>query len=449
MTGGKAVPALEPTRSNVFGLLLAPIRTDFARKVCQTVSARLVAVVVGVIASVLIARLLGVSGRGVYAVAGAVSALGIQLANLGLHAANTYYVARDRAKLPLLIGNSLAVSAIAGLVLGVLAWVVAEVQPDLLPVRGSLLALCVASIPLGLANLLLKSLLLGVHDVTAYNKVELANTAVVAGAVVILFLVGVARVEAVFAAIPVAAALCTVLSLRRLASAGGGPVAVDLSVVGPMLGYGVKGYGAALMSFLVLRIDFLMVKQMLGEAEAGLYSVAVSMAELIYILPVIVGTILFPKLVATACLCERWQQTRRAAMYVLLVSSVVGLLAITVVKPVVRLLYGVDFLPAVEPFIWLMPAILLLSVTTILNNYLAAAGMPWIVVAAPAAGTALNVLLNWQLLPQFGIVGASIASGAAYGLILGILGIYACRGAGRLNVACNLANSPTQSSEGQ
>ncbi len=189
-----------------------------------------------------------------------------------------------------------------------------------------------------------------------------------------------------------------------------------------MLRYGVKVYVAALFSFLVLRIDLLMVQDLLGSREAGLYSVAVNMVDLIYVLPVIVGTLLFPQLAGTECPEERWTRARRATGRVLLVTAALGLCSIPLANPAIRILYGPDFLPAVAPFLWLLPAVLLLSVSTILNNYLAAEGMPWVVVAAPAAGAALDVALNWILLPWLGIVGASISSVAAYALVLAILG---------------------------
>jgi O-antigen/teichoic acid export membrane protein len=95
--------------------------------------------------------------------------------------------------------------------------------------------------------------------------------------------------------------------------------------------------------------------------------------------------------------------------------------------PVITSLYGTPFTPAIPAFVWLMPGIALLSVYTILMNYFAAAGMPWVVVIAPAIGLAVNVLLNLRLIQALGIVGASISSSIAYGIMLVVAATYYLR----------------------
>ena len=60
----------------------------------------------------------------------------------------------------------------------------------------------------------------------------------------------------------------------------------------------------------------------------------------------------------------------------------------------------------------------MLGANTILMNYFASIGNPPVVVWSPAIAAALNIALNMFLLPRFGIVGASVASSIAYGLML-------------------------------
>jgi Na+-driven multidrug efflux pump len=48
--------------------------------------------------------------------------------------------------------------------------------------------------------------------------------------------------------------------------------------------------------------------------------------------------------------------------------------------------------------------------------------MPIVVVVAPAIGLLVNVALNTRLIPVYGIVGASISSTIAYGIML-IVGV--------------------------
>ncbi|HEY5038273.1 MAG TPA: hypothetical protein VIJ93_04295, partial [bacterium] len=149
--------------------------SDFVRKVSETYLTRIILIPLGLVSSVIVARALGPPGRGYFAVAMTVATLGIQFGNLGLHASNTYYVAKNRKWLPVLIGNSLRLSFWLGGIGGGIAWVVFQVWPQLAPIHGSLLALSLVWIPFGLAYMLFQNLLIGVHDVRAYNKIELGG----------------------------------------------------------------------------------------------------------------------------------------------------------------------------------------------------------------------------------------------------------------------------------
>src|SRR5260370_24378243 len=83
--------------------------TELRRNVLETYGTRVLVILVTFATAVEIARELGPTGRGLYAVAATVGALGAQVGNLGLHASNIYYFAKDRALLPVLIGKTFAV----------------------------------------------------------------------------------------------------------------------------------------------------------------------------------------------------------------------------------------------------------------------------------------------------------------------------------------------------
>jgi O-antigen/teichoic acid export membrane protein len=86
--------------------------------------------------------------------------------------------------------------------------------------------------------------------------------------------------------------------------------------------------------------------------------------------------------------------------------------------PAVLLLFGAEFAPAVAPLRLLMPAVLLLSVNSVLMNYLASSGMPPVTVYSPAAATVVNVALNLWLIPRLGGTGAAVSSLVAYACML-------------------------------
>jgi len=395
-------------------LIHSLIKSDFVQKVAETFATRILMIGLGLVTSVMVARILGPEGRGLYAVAVAVGAIGVQFGNLGLHASNTYYVARDRSLLPALIGNTVTVSFVLGGAGGLLAWIVFSLRPELAPVLGLLLALSLLWIPFGLAYLLLQNLLLGIHEVRAFNKIELANqiTAVILIGLVILG--GAVRVETVFGAGFVGLAAGFSLALWGLKKHAKDFPLPSLSLFKDNIGYGIKAYLSAFFAFMVLRIDLLMVKYMLGAEQAGFYSIAVTMADMISMMPVVVGTILFPKLSAMDSISKKWLITKRVTIILSIILMGSCGLAVLIAMPIIRVLFGTSFLPAVPAFVWLMPGMFFLGIEVIIVQFLNSIGFPRIVVLIWAFVCLLNVMLNLWAIPRFGIVGASAVSTVSY-----------------------------------
>lgn len=398
------------------------VSSDFIRKVGETFVTRIFLIVIGLATSVIVARALGPEGRGLYAVAATIGAIGVQFGNLGLHASNTYYVARDRTILPALVGNTIVVSFAFGGIGILLSWMVLSLWPQLAPMHGLLLILSLIWIPFGLAYMMLQSLLIGIQNIRAYNKIELMTK--ILSVVLIGFMAFLKKVtvEEVFLAALIAlfisflwASWCLLREIPNL------PIP-SFALFKENIQYGIKAYFAAFFAFLILRVDLLMVKYILSAEEAGYYSIAVSMADMVFILPLVIGTILFPKLSAMASNQEKWAFTRKVAVSVGLVMAVVVSIAAFISKEIVQFLFGTAFMPAVPAFIWLMPGIFMLSMTSIFSSYIASQYIPLILVILYFIIALINMVLNWFLLPILGIIGASISSTISYLLILiGIL----------------------------
>ena len=400
------------------------IASDFVRKVAETFATRVLLIGIGLITSVIVARILGPEGRGLYAVAAAIGAIGVQFGNLGLHASNTYYVAKDRSLLPALVGNTFVVSFAFGGGGAFAAWIVFSLWPDLAPVNGFLLIIALTWIPFGLAYMLMQNLLLGLQEVRAYNVVELTTKILSVCLITVVIAFNLTSVETVFSAGLVSLFISFLWALWRLKPHLYKMPLPSLPLFTKNIRYGLKAYIATFFAFLVLRIDLLMVKYILGSEQAGYYSIAATMADMVYMLPVVVGTILFPKLSALSDVRKKWELAKKISYGVGCLMLVLVVAAVLLAEPVVGFLYGKAFLSAVPAFIWLMPAILLLSVNTVLMNYFASIGMPSIVIYSPGVAALLNIVLNIYLIPGWGCVGAAWSSVAAYGMMLAFSLLY-------------------------
>jgi len=394
------------------------IASDFVRKVSETFVTRILLIGISMITSVIVARILGPEGRGLYAVAGTIGALGAQFGNLGLHASNTYWVARDKSLLPALVGNTLFISFAFGGSVAFLVWAVFTIWPSLAPIQGMLLILACIWIPFGLAYMLSQNLLLGIQEVRAYNKIEVILQFVgliSIGATIIFHIV---TAETVFSAGLIALVFGLVWALWMLKPYLSRRPTLSRTLFKEHVSYGIKAYSAAFFAFMVLRIDLLMVKYMLGAEQAGYYSIAVTMTDMLFMLPSVTGMILFPQLAVISHNRGKWQFTKRVVLWISLAMLIITVFSSLLAAPLVKVLFGKDFLPAVPAFVWLMPGIFILSINIIFMNFFASIGMPLITVYSPGIAAIVNILLNMKLIPAAGIVGASISSTLSYGLML-------------------------------
>ena len=402
------------------------LASDFVRKVMETFATRIFLILLSLATTVIVTRILGPEGRGLYAVAVAIGAIGVQFGNLGLHASNTYYVAQDRSRLPALLGNTLVISFLVGSLGSGLAWCVFIVRPELAPLNGNLLILALIWIPVGLTYLLVQNLLIGIQEIRTYNLIEIVTKIISVILIALFILMEFVTVESIFTIGLVTLIIGLAWSIIMLNNHLTYFPKLSFDLFKGSIRYGFKAYLAAFFAFMVLKVDLLMVQYMLGPEQAGYYSIAASLADMVYMLPVVVGTILFPKLSELDDPEQKWRIARKSAYSIFFIMTVVTVISALLSGTIIKILFGSDFEPSVSAFIWLMPGVLFISVNTIFMNYFGSLGMPAIVVYSPAFASVINILCNYELIPKFGIIGASISSLISYGLMLFFSLIFQC-----------------------
>jgi O-antigen/teichoic acid export membrane protein len=396
--------------------------TELRRNVLETYGTRILVVFVTFATAIVIARELGPTGRGLYAVAATLGAIGAQFGNFGLHASNIYFVAKDRTHLPALIGNTLVVVVLSCLV-AALSGILFVYWPNLSPVHGTLLLLALTFVPISLAYLLIQGLLLGVNEVRAYNNIESVGKILALVLICILVVLHGRNVELFFAATALSVLVTFLWALARLRRVSTAPPKMSWPVFRQSIGIGLRAYTIAFFGFLLLRIDLLMVKYMLGATEAGYYSISQVLSENTMMFPVVIGLLLFPKLSALKERDEKLQLANKAVLVTAALMLPAVVIAAFAAAPLISLAFGRSFLPAVAPFTWLMPGIYFLGIETVMVQLLNSEGFPPIIVVAWIVDTLINVALNFWAIPHYGITGASIVSTVCYFLMFVVVSV--------------------------
>jgi O-antigen/teichoic acid export membrane protein len=392
--------------------------SDFFIKILKTLSTRVLLIVIGFITSVIIARTLGPEGRGMFAMAVAIGAIGVQFTNLGLHASNTYYVARDANLLSPLLGNSLTASFTLGTLISLLAGLFFWIYPSFAPIHGTLLLMALAWAPFGLGYLLFQNLLLGVDDVPTYNRIELVTKSFYFGILGVIVLSNQITPEAVFGGALIALLIRFAWSYFSLSAKIHHAVSCSINLFKKSMRYGVKSYFGCLFSFFLFRIDLLMINHMMGTKEAGYYDIAINLAEMVYLLPDIVAIILFPKLCSTEGTTEKWKIARQTGYWLAGIMLVICGLAALLAKPAIGIIFGSDFLPSLLPFLILIICKYILTLNLIFNNFIVSIHIPWTSIPFSFFLVILNIFLNLIMIDRYGMVGAAWATTLSFGMLI-------------------------------
>lgn len=380
--------------------------------------------------SLVAARALGPAGRGQYALA-------LNLATMVwvvTHFSVEQSVARMLARREATVRELCRLSSVFVLTLGLLGTTAALAIG--IPARGSLLGdasagtvvLAAATIPFTLAGQMATALLLRTGELRAYGW-TIAAAAVVQLALVVMLEVGsgltpeLAMAAALGAIALMAIALVAVLGRRVGFSAllpGG------LRLVRPALRVGFSLQPASVALWLNLKIDLLLVGLLTSAHQAGLYSLSANLADIVFTAVSTIGL--------AALEAQTRAEAKAAAAYTadfisqnLGIAAALGLVAAAIAIPFIPFVYGDAWRGSILPFVLLMPAVIALAVEGPARDLLVRIAPPAWISAASAAGLALNIGLNFALVPSLGIAGASLASIFSYWLAGGLMLYMLCR----------------------
>ena len=393
----------------------------YAHSVLVTLASKGLAVPLGVLSSIVTARLLGPPGRGVIAVLLVIQGFAIQFGSLGFNASITYFIAKDKSLTRPVMANALATAIVLGIVIAAILFLMGEVSPTTLlgSVDPLYLTLFLGAIPSGLVVLFFQNVFIAHQRMIAFNVLDLvARGLQLLGFVVALVVLAQGTREAVLTmtGVFVLSALLYLVCAARIAPLS---ARVDFKLFASMFRYGVRTYLASFLMFALIRSNLFLINALLGEDASGVFSIALQFTDLLFLLPATLGMILFPKVS---------EQTRDAGLltakvfrFSLAVITLVTLGLLPIWKPLIELLYGAEFAGAVGPLIAFTPGIIALSLVMILNNDLAGRGLPPIVIVAPLLGFICNVVLHFVLVPPYALVGSALSSSVSYLLVLILL----------------------------
>ena len=137
------------------------------------------------------------------------------------------------------------------------------------------------------------------------------------------------------------------------------------------------------------------------------------MLERVWLIPRSLSTLLLPSVASSSDKSGKNLTTRvcRNTFFILLIGMI---LLIILSKPLMSILYGTDYLPALLPMRILGLGIVFMGISRILFAYFNGKGRAQVNVYVPLFSMILNFVLNIIFIPHYGIAGAAFASLISY-----------------------------------
>jgi O-antigen/teichoic acid export membrane protein len=179
---------------------------------------------------------------------------------------------------------------------------------------------------------------------------------------------------------------------------------------------GWLGQLSAVAYFLLLRLDQGMLEYYRGVAEVGIYSIAVYVGEMLWLLPGALTPLLVHSSAAHAGDPQRDRNAARALRWGILVTLVAAVPLYLLADPLVSLLAGPEFQGAAPALRALLPGIVAFAPGAVLAGDFIGRGKPHWNTQASVLTVVVNVAVGVVLIPRHGPIGAAWSSTIAYAL---------------------------------
>jgi antigen flippase len=369
----------------------------------------------GGLTSVVVARLLGPHDRGLWAVALLVGGLVALGSELGVGSAILYFSRREPGG-DMSVATSggllvLATSSLAVVAASLAAWL--GLLPFVAAVpAGALFAALIAGVPVNFTAVSRQALLAGGDLLGAAWSQTLQ-----AGLVLLLTggaLIFVSRdVAIVLLAYLVAQVLVAVAAFLRLAHRGQVRRKPRVATMCALSTYGIQAHAGTVALFLAYRSDILLVNYFLGPASAGVYSVALTLSEVLRAIPEAGQMAIYARAAGDAQLPAVGSFTRM----IVVATGAGSVLVAGLNYLLVPVVFGAAFAPASLAFVALVPGLAGLAVSYTVSPLLVLRGRIRATSAAAVAALVVMIALDLIVIPRWGIVGAAGASSIAYCLL--------------------------------
>jgi O-antigen/teichoic acid export membrane protein len=383
----------------------------------NNLAARLAGLAALALASLVVARTGGPSDVGDFVLLRVLPWMVGMLLSMGLPGAVPYFLTGARAAEQRYRPTAFAIACSAGAV-GTLLWALATPLLQRVffpPLETGLVMAAGATVFTQSLETTAKACSQGFGDLAGSNRIIALEDLMFLPLYVAMIGLGVDHHVALVASLPLGDLGTGVPGWVRLARKGffRGTGRPSFGLARDMFRYGYRAQISTMVLLLNARLDFALVGAIVGPAALGVYAIASRYAELLRLPGLAANYVLYPDYARDGGLVA----ARKASRALGKIGWIPIVLALPLAAGAAFLLptiYGPAFEGAVVPTYILLFGLSGVSIQGVITAFLYGDGRPGLTSLALSGGLVVTVVLDLLLIPRFGVMGAAVASCAAY-----------------------------------
>lgn len=390
-------------------------RKSYFRDILSVFGSNLSVTFSNLLIGIILSRVLGAAGYGLYSSLIVVPIIVIGFTQLGIRRSTIYHIGKKDVD-----ENNLAsalillwfyTSALSIIICGLVFFFSANQPYDPLMV-----VLVLLTIPLLLMNLFAGGIFLGKEEIRRANIINAGPTLITLVLTVLFVWLMKLSVLGAFIAIATANFIMFFFVYRTLIGEYRYKITWKYheGLMKSMVRLGLVNAVAIFVMQLNYRIDVLMLKKLSSLEQVGFYSLATQIAEQIWHIPHAIEAIVLSRSANT----NDNDSMIRVVASIFRVSMLVGIFGagiIFVAAPyLIPLIFGADFVNSVPMIQAILPGVVILVGFRILNSMLIGKGKPEIAIYAFVPALVVNFIANIFMIPKFGGIGAVWSTNISY-----------------------------------
>jgi O-antigen/teichoic acid export membrane protein len=399
----------------------------FAYDVGWIFSGSTFALILSIITSPVMAYYLGASGLGLWVMLFAITSL-LGVTNLGIPGATIKYVAEykdNKNKLYQVASASFIISIILGIITAVALFITADIITGIfdMPSLTPLFKLFLLTIPFNYMVGSVIATLNGLREMKLVSLLNVTSGSLNFGLILIPIILGYGLKGAVIGLViaTIIYAFIAMFFFRNFIFHL--TFSKFRETAKKLLHFGIQTVMSGIVSIILYRIDVLMIGYFMTSTEVGIYSVAIGIARMIWIIPQSINTVSYPTF------SYYWGKGEHDVVnkifdtglkYSACMLAPIGLGLAIFGKDAILLLYGNTFLPAVLPLQILLIGTVVSGTWRSIGTIFSAVGRVDLGYKIPPLTAIPNILLNYTLIPYYGMLGAAIATTLSFFINLSV-----------------------------